>query len=282
MEALQPAGSFKLRGIGHLCQKRVAAGAKRLIASSGGNAGYAAAYAARRLGVGATVVVPESTSKLMREKIEAESAHVLVWGGCWDEADLRARELAAAPGCAYVPPFDHPDLWEGHASLVDELAAQHDPFGLVVLAVGGGGLLCGVLTGLHRVGWQHVPVLAVETEGTSSFDAACRAGRLVTLEAIQGVATSLGAKTVAAEAVAWNSRHEIHRHVVSDREAVGACQRFADDHRILVEPACGASLATVYGCLPELARRDSVLVVVCGGAGVNLQQFHKWLSILQR
>src|SRR2546426_161154 len=76
----------------------------------------------------------------------------------------------------------------------------------VVTVVGGGGLLCGVLQGLHAAGWTDAPVLAVETEGAASYAAALRAGRLVTLDRIRSIATTLGARTVAAEALAWAGR----------------------------------------------------------------------------
>src|SRR4051812_43333038 len=72
MEALQPPGSFKIRGVGHACEEYVRRGARRFVSSSGGNAGIAAAYAGRRLGVPVLVVVPETTSARARELIRRE------------------------------------------------------------------------------------------------------------------------------------------------------------------------------------------------------------------
>jgi L-serine/L-threonine ammonia-lyase len=146
----------------------------------------------------------------------------------------------------------------------------------VVVSVGGGGLLCGLLEGLHQVGWKDVPVLAVETEGAASFAASVRAGCLVTLDRITSVATTLGARTVAAEALAWTRRHRITPWTVTDRAAVDACLRFADEHRVLVEPACGASLAAVYGRARPLQDLDPVVIIVCGGAGVSLRLLEEW------
>ena len=280
METHQPSGSFKLRGIGRLCQRHVDAGAHRLVGSSGGNAGYSAAWAARDLGVPITVVVPRSTPPWMGDKLRCLGADVRVMGEAWDEALAEALKLAEAPDCAYVHPFDHPWIWEGHASLVDEAAAEIDPPGSVVVAVGGGGLLCGVLEGLHRQaasGWKAVPVVAVETEGAASFAAARRAGRPVALPAITSVAKTLGALTIGAEALRWAARHPIDSVVLSDTQAVDACFRLLDDHRVLVEPSCGAALAAVYD--PGVARGlpdGPVLVVVCGGVGVTLEALSAW------
>jgi L-serine/L-threonine ammonia-lyase len=276
MEAFQPVGSFKIRGIGYACQVHYENGAKRLIASSGGNAGYAVAYAGRMLGMEVTVFVPQSTPPWMREVIRREGATVIEYGASWDDAHAHASEVARQEAAAYVPPFDDPLIWTGHASMMDEVAAAGLRPGAVVLAVGGGGLLCGVLEGLHRVGWPRVPVLAVETEGAASFAASVKAGRLVTLDRITTVATTLGARTVAAEALAWSQKHPVTPWIVSDRNAVDACLRFADDHRVLVEPACGAALSAVYDRAEPLRSDRPLLVIVCGGAGVNLKLLEQW------
>ena len=82
----------------------------------------------------------------------------------------------------------------------------------------------------------------------------------------------------------WLSRHPIISHVISDSEAVSACVKIADDHRILVPPSCGASLAAVYGdsikslqekgVLPQ--QLHNIVIIVCGGSGVNLDTIQKW------
>lgn len=276
LDALQPTGSFKIRGIGHACQSALSEGARALVASSGGNAGYAVAYAGRRLGLPVTVVVPETTSSLMLERLRGEGAAVIRQGAAWDDSHALALDLARRQEAAYIHPFDDPGIWEGHASLVREVGEAGVKPDLVVLAVGGGGLLCGVLQGMHREGWKEAPVCAVETEGADSFSRSVQAGRLVTLPGIASLATSLGARRVASRALAWTESHRVLPWVVSDRDAVGAVLRFADDHRMLVEPACGAALAAVYDRAEPLGGAETVLVVVCGGAGVTRQLLEEW------
>ncbi|XP_062943422.1 serine dehydratase-like [Cynocephalus volans] len=280
-ENVQPAGSFKIRGIGHFCQEMAKRGCRHLVCSSGGNAGVAAAYAARKLGIPATVVLPEGTSLQVVKRLQGEGAEVQLSGKVWDEANLKAQELAKRDSWVNVPPFDHPLIWDGHASLVWELkAALGTPPGALVLAVGGGGLLAGVVAGLVEVGWQHVPIVAMETRGAHCFNAAIEAGRLITLPGITSVAKSLGAKTVAARALACMQECEILSEVVEDSEAVSAMQRFLDDERMLVEPACGAALAAIYsGLLGRLQTEGrlrppltSVVVIVCGGNNIDSQQ----------
>lgn len=275
LDALQPPGSFKIRGIGHACTEYVRRGARRLVSSSGGNAGLAVAYAGRSLGVPVTVVVPQTTSKRAQELLQLEDAEVIVHGASWQEANEHALSLVGTND-AFLHPFDDPLLWEGHASLVDEVANGGLKPDAVVLSVGGGGLLSGIAQGLHRNGWDGVPIIAVETEGAASFHAAAHAGHAVQLDQITSIASSLGAKRVCDRAVQWSKQHSIHSVVVSDHSAVVACERFLSDHRVLVEPACGASLAVAYENSPALAAFQTVLVVVCGGATATVDQLREW------
>lgn len=277
LEALQPPGSFKIRGIGHACETYLARGARRFVSSSGGNAGLAVAYAGRRLGVPVTVVVPETATERAKELLRLEEAEVIVHGTSWQEANAFAQSLIGASD-AFLHPFDDPLLWRGHATLIDEVFRSGLKPDAVVLSVGGGGLLSGVVEGLHRNGWSDIPVIAVETTGAASFHAAVRAGHTVELERITSIATSLGAKRVCEQAFQWSKNHPIHSVVVSDQSALSACERFLDDHRLLVEPACGASLAVAYENAPELESFSNILVVVCGGATSTIDQIREWES----
>ena len=172
MEAYQPSGSFKLRGMDTLCRYAIAHGATHLVSSSGGNAGLSAAYVGRKLGVKVTVVVPSTTASFILDRLRLEGAEAIVHGDVWDEADKYALDLASKPDAAYIPPFDNEKLWEGHSTLVDELKEQcSEQPDMIILSVGGGGLMCGVMQGLIRNGWTDTTILAVETEGLPhSFD----------------------------------------------------------------------------------------------------------------
>ncbi|MDD2926941.1 pyridoxal-phosphate dependent enzyme [Rhodoferax sp.] len=277
MEALQPPGSFKIRGVGLKCQEAVKQGATRLISSSGGNAGIAVAYAGRQLSIPVTVVVPETTTDRAKALIRQENADVVVHGASWQEANALAVSMVGA-GDAFVHPFDDALLWRGHASMVDEMAQAADAPDAIVLSVGGGGLLCGVLEGLHRNGWSGIPVIAVETRGADSLAQAVKAGYPIELPAIQSIASSLGARQVAQQAFDWTTRHTIHSVVVSDQQAVRACESFIQDQRIVVEPACGAALAAVYDHVEEIRAYQKVAVIVCGGVTATLAHLKNWGS----
>jgi L-serine/L-threonine ammonia-lyase len=281
LESAQPSGSFKLRGIGRTCALAVHRdGAKSLVSSSGGNAGLATAHAGRELGVGVEVFVPETTPERVRGLLRAYGADVIVRGAQWSEANEAAVERATSTGAALVHPFEGEDTWDGHSTLVDEIAEDlggKSP-AAIVTCVGGGGLLAGCLRGVERAGWlDETLVVAMETIGADSLNASVLAGKLATLPAITSVAKSLGAAspspTVFARCVALGPGR-VRSATCTDAQAVSACVRFADDHRILVEPACGAALSAVYtpelGIVNGLADDDRpIVVVVCGGSVVD-------------
>lgn len=275
MEALQPSGSFKARGIGRACTTHVQRGATSFVSSSGGNAGIAVAYCGRMLKVPVTVVVPETTSVRARDLIKMEGAQLVVHGRSWAEANDFAQSLLH-DGATFIHPFDDPLLWSGHSTMIDEVADAGVKPDAVVLSVGGGGLLCGVLEGLHRHGWTDVPVIAAETEGMASYAGSLAAGEVVELAAVTGIATSLGARRPAARAVEWSRSHPIASVVVSDRQAVEASLQFLADHRVLVEPACGAALAALEAGCPALDPASNVLAIVCGGVVATVEQLQDW------
>ncbi len=280
MDSLQASGSFKMRGVGRLVQQRVAEGAKAVVCASGGNAGMAATLAAVACDVPVTIVVPQTTAIAVREAIAARGATVVVHGAVWDQAHEHALGLAREKNAVYVHPFDDPLLWDGHATLIDEVVRAGAAFDCVVASVGGGGLLAGIVEGLRRNGLRHVPVIAVETDGAASFAAALAAGEPVTLPAITSIATSLGARRVMPHLLDLAREHEIVSVVVSDPQAVQACTRFADTMRVLVEPACGASIAALDAHPEVFARFKAPLIEVCGGMGVSLARLAQWRAEL--
>ncbi|KAK4044759.1 tryptophan synthase beta subunit-like PLP-dependent enzyme [Parachaetomium inaequale] len=321
LDNTQPSGSFKSRGIGNMMLTALSTTTSpsdqdqdplvHFYCSSGGNAGLACATTAATLRRPATIVVPTSTSAFMVSKLRELGAHVVQTGASWVEADTYLREtllIPETPGVrkVYVPPFDHPDIWAGAATIVDEIAvdfgmggrfAAAQPGGLdaVVCNVGGGGLLNGVMEGLERNGKRlgggrdGVKVLAVETVGAESLYASVQAGELVTLPGITSIATSLGARRVSEKTWEWAQkagREKLICSTVTDKEAAMACVRFLDDARILIEVACGATVATAYngdlrrylgkGLADEEWATRNVVLVVCGGSNTSAEILEKY------
>jgi L-serine/L-threonine ammonia-lyase len=287
LDNLQPSGSFKSRGIGNLMLRAIQShGPSKPIhfyCSSGGNAGLACVNAAIALDKPATIVVPVTTSALMIGKLRTLGANVHQHGASWLEADtyLHSEFLDNDPNGVYVPPFDHEDIWDGAATLVEEIDQQIGDYDAVVCNIGGGGLFCGIMEGLsRRKTGKSTKVLAVETKGADSLTQAIAKGEHITLPEITSIATSLGARKVAKKAFQWAQKEEVTCLTLSDAEAAMGSVSFADDERFLVEVACGVSIAAVYGghlrdilgrgMSDDQWKRQRIVVVVCGGNNVNL------------
>jgi L-serine/L-threonine ammonia-lyase len=283
IDALQPSGSFKLRSVGAACEQYKRQGKIRFVSSSGGNAGLAAANAGRVLDIPVTVVVPQSTPTHVRTLLEQEGATVIVHGRVWAEANELAQSLID-DRAAFLHPFDDPLLWTGHATLIDEVLCSGAEFDGVILSVGGGGLLSGVAEGLQRNGLASLPILAVETEGADCLARALAAGRNIPIPTITSIATTLGADKVADHAFEIAQERDVRSIVVSDLEALDACEQFLRDHRVLVEPACGASLAVLYSEQRRRALKDmkSPLIVVCGGLTATLDKIREWRAAAEK
>ncbi|KAK8135411.1 pyridoxal-phosphate dependent enzyme [Apiospora sp. TS-2023a] len=325
LENLQPSGSFKSRGIGHMMHKAMLSQQQHptgkpahFYCSSGGNAGLACATAAIALARPCTIVVPLTTSPLIVGKLRRLGAEVVQTGAHWAAADAHLREnlLSKDPAGVYVPPFDHPDIWEGHASMVDELAVQLPTLldqgkgdgvpDAIVCNCGGGGLLNGIMEGIERQTKQKrwaaakhkkPRVMAIETVGAHSLHASAQAGEHVALPGITSIANTLGAVRVSAKTWEWYASKSksspadgdgglLSSVTVTDAEAVMGSARLADDALLLVEVACGATIATVYN--GELRRTlgkglsdaewaaMNVVIIVCGGVNITLEMLGKY------
>lgn len=266
LENTQSAGSFKLRGMSKLIDKSMKEiPSPHFYSSSGGNAGLAVANAASDAGRPATIVVPAYTSEKVVDKMKTWGAQVIKYGSMWSEADEHLREMMDEdPSAVYCHPFDNPVLWDGHGTLVDELTTQMDKPAAIVLSCGGGGLYLGVMTGLIRNGWTDVVVYVVETEGANCFNQSLKAGKQIVTGPPTSIAKSLGSTWVPQRALDFAKQYNVRSVLVSDEQALDECRNFARTNNMIIEPACGATLAAMsQGHIKE---EGPILAVVCGGS----------------
>lgn len=242
------------------------------MASSGGNAGVAVAYAGKKLNCPTTIFIPKSSHQCYLDAIKSYGAKLIIAGNTAEEAGQAATAFAKENHSPYIHPYDHRDIWHGHSTMIDEVAKQSIKPDAVIVSVGGGGLACGVLEGMQRHDWTDIPFFAIETEGADVFAQSVKAKQPVTLTKITSLATSLGASYVIPKLLEWTEKHPIYNIVVSDKTAVSGSRAFAKDMRILVELASGASLSLIYDDHPLIRCYQNILVIVCGG--INISHFH--------
>ncbi|KAH8852032.1 Serine dehydratase-like [Schistosoma japonicum] len=292
LENIQPTGSFKIRGVENVVRKWAAAGVSHIVCPTTGNAGVAASFAAHAFRINCTLVVPETFELSVRRRLalEAQEAKIVVGGTNFLEAHHRAEQLVSDLQSAHsdsivrlLHPYDQPELWEGYETIIDEITPEVGQPDAIIVAVGGGGLLSGVIQGLWNRGWSSTHIITVETEGADCLNRSLKSGQLAIIPRSSTVATSLSAPVLAQRA--WNLAqcHSISAVTCTDAEAVDGVKRFLDDHGMLVDPACGAALSTVYsGYLSRLQlegrlpRPSNILLIVGGGRNVSLRQLIDW------
>lgn len=260
LELLQHAGSFKARGaLNALLSGPVPAAG--VIAASGGNHGLAVAWAARRLGHPAEVFVPTIASPTKLERLRGTGARVSVTGRDYAEALEASRARAKETGARAIHAYDQPEVLAGQGTLARELEAQAGRLDTVLVAVGGGGLLGGLLAWWE----ERLRVVAVEPEAAPTLQHALQAGAPVDAPVGGIAADSLGARRVGELAFALARRCLYESLLVSD-EAIAAAQgALWRELRIAAEPGGAAALAALLSGAYRPAPGERVGVIVCGG-----------------
>ncbi|HEY7198561.1 MAG TPA: threonine/serine dehydratase, partial [Candidatus Dormibacteraeota bacterium] len=180
-EMFQRTGSYKIRGA--LNKLRTLTDEQRgrgVVCSSAGNHAQGVALAAALNGVRAVVVMAENATPAKVAATRAYGAEVVLHGAIWDDADARARELAAEEGLTFVHPFDDLDLIAGQATLGLELVEDVPDVDVVVVPIGGGGLISGVALAV-KSRRPAARVVGVESSGAPGMRDSVRAGHAVTL-----------------------------------------------------------------------------------------------------
>jgi threonine dehydratase len=191
MESLQPTGAFKLRGAWTAIRRLPDDDRRRgVITYSSGNHGQAVAYAARRIGVRAVIVMPETAPALKVAGVRKWGGEVVFAGRTSDDRRVRAEELIAVEGLTLVPPFDHADVIAGQGTVGLEIAEDLPEVSDVAVPVGGGGLVSGITTALAAVA-PAARVAAVEPDGAPAMREALRAGRVTRLSSTHSIADGL-------------------------------------------------------------------------------------------
>lgn len=259
LEHTQHAGSFKTRG---MVNQILAAGtvpSAGVVAASGGNAGLAAAYAARELGIRAEVFVPLTAPAVKVAKLGKLGAHVVQVGNEYAEAYEAAVVHASSTGALFCHAYDDPAMIAGNGTLGLELLNQiPGGFDTVLVAVGGGGLIAGIIAALHPAN----RVVAVEPSSASALHSALAAGAPVDVPVSGVAADSLGARRVGQ--IAFEMATGITSVLVDDKSIVDARRRLWDDYRLAVEHGTAAAYAALTSGAYVPAADERVVVLLCG------------------
>lgn len=259
LECLQHSGSFKARGaFANLLRRTIPPAG--VVAASGGNHGAAVAYAARRLGVQATIFVPAISSPAKIERIRSYGAALRIGGDSYADALAASREWERTSDVLEIHAFDQLETVLGQATLAAELETQLPATDSVLVAVGGGGLVAGVAAWYGR----RARVIGVEPAAAPTLTAALDAGRPVGVDGGGIAADSLAPRAIGTlpfEIV----RSTIHAALlVSDESIRDAQQLLWDSLRVVAEPGAAAPVAALLSGAYEPAADEQVCVVISG------------------
>ena len=272
LEALQHSGSFKARGAFHNLLTR-ASPAAGCATASGGNHGAAVAHAAQRLGVKATVFVPEISTPAKVARIRACGADVTIGGATYAEAQERCDAFVAETGALKIHPYDAAATVAGAGTVALEWEEDLERLGerrldTVLVAVGGGGLISGVAAWFAG----RIKVVGVEPEGSRALNAALEAGTPVDVTVKSVAADSLGARRVGDLNFAIARRFVSRSVLVPDAAIVEAQRRLWREVAIVAEPGGAAAFAALLSGAYRPDKDERVGVLVCG-ANVDLTAF---------
>ncbi|HXO85823.1 MAG TPA: pyridoxal-phosphate dependent enzyme, partial [Gemmatimonadales bacterium] len=191
LENEQPIGAFKIRGAFNAIRKLPDAARQRgVITYSSGNHGQAVAYAAKHFGVRAVVTMPETAPAVKVAGVKKWGGEVVFAGRTSEDRRIEAEAIAQRDGLAIVPPFDHPDIVAGQATVALEIVEQLPQVETVVVPVGGGGLISGIVAGLGAIR-STARVWGVEPIGAPKLHRSLAAGEVVRLERTTSIADGL-------------------------------------------------------------------------------------------
>ena len=261
-ENLQLTGAYKIRGayykISTLSEEEKQRG---LITASAGNHAQGVAYAARKFGVPATIVMPVSTPLLKVNRTKSLGAEVILHGNVYDEACDKALELAEEHGYTFVHPFDDLDVATGQGSIAMEIVKELPTVDTILVPVGGGGLATGVST-LAKMLNPKIHVIGVEPAGANCLQASLRVGAVTTLDRVDTIADGTAVKTPGENIFPYLQENLDDIITIEDDELIVAFLDVLENHKLLVE---NSGLLTVAALKHLPAENKKVVSILSGG-----------------
>jgi threonine dehydratase len=273
LENLQPIGSFKIRGAANVTARAPRERLERgLLTASAGNMAQGVAYCARRLGVPATVIAPETAPATKIRAAERLGARViLVPFAEW----LHTFETRTYPGvdATFIHAFDDADVMAGNGTIALELLEDLAELDAVVVPWGGGGLACGIASVLRQKA-PHVKIYAAEVETGAPLSASLSAGEPRTVEHTSSFVDGISSPVVFSNMFAQARDLLDGSIVVTLDEARQAMKLVAERNRVIIE---GASACAVAAALSGRAGGGKVVAIVSGG-NIDLDKFARIIS----
>lgn len=261
-ENMQLTGAYKLRGayykISTLSSEEREKG---LITASAGNHAQGVAYAAKKYGVHASIVMPTTTPLMKVNRTKSYGAEVILKGNVYDEACEYAYQLAEEKGYTFIHPFDDLAVATGQGTIAMEIFKELPLVDMILVPIGGGGLATGVST-LAKLLNPKIKVIGVEPAGANCMQESLKAGEVVTLPGVNTIADGTAVKTPGKNIFPYIRENLDDIITVPDEELVVAFLDIVENHKMVVE---NSGLLTVAALRHLDVKNKRVVSILSGG-----------------
>ena len=269
LENLQITGSFKPRGAFNkmlqLTSEQRAAG---VIAASAGNHAQGVAYAARQLGITATIVMPETTPLSKIRGTEELGASIVLHGSRYGEAYDKASELQQQHGYTFVHAFDDPEIIAGQGTIGLEILEQLPDLDMVVVPIGGGGLIAGIALAIKQIR-PDIRIIGVEAERLPSMKTSIEAGHIQVHHPANTIADGISITKVGQHTFPLVRQYIDEITTVSEEAIASAIMMLLEREKTLTEGAGAVGFAALsHGCIDNI--KDKKIVVVLSGGDMTM------------
>ncbi|WP_164219437.1 threonine/serine dehydratase [Virgibacillus sp. YIM 98842] len=268
-EHMQRTGAFKIRGATNIVKHVVKKGAAFVTAASSGNHGQAVSYIADKLGIAATIVIPEDATVSKVNAIQAYNGKIEKCGTTSAERLPRAEELAKENNGIYIPPYDDPRIIAGQGTVGLEILQQLDDVDVVVVPIGGGGLISGILTAIKETK-PSVKVIGVEPESANDTLLSLQKGEIVGIPETKTIADGLRTSEPGTMTFPIVQKYVDDIVTVSEDEIRQALFFVLERMKQLIEPSSAVAVAAaMFG---KLGVKDKNVVCVLSGGNVDVRK----------
>src|SRR3954451_2100368 len=272
-EDLQPVFSFKLRGaynrIAHLSE---ATAKKGVICASAGNHAQGVALAAKRRGIPALIVMPQTTPNIKVTAVRDLGGEVVLHGDDYDSAYEHAQSIVRERNLAFVHPFDDPDVIAGQGTIAVEILRQsRGEVDAIFVPVGGGGLISGIAVYAKYLN-PKIKIIGVEPVDAAAMHDSLRANKRVVLDRVGIFADGVAVRKVGEETFRLCREHVDEVVLVDTDEICAGIQDIFEDTRSIVEGAGALAVAGIKKYCAMNGWKDKRVVAINSGANMNFDQ----------
>lgn len=265
-ENMQLTGAYKLRGAYYkISTLSPEEREKGLITASAGNHAQGVAYAAKKYGVKAVIVMPTTTPLMKVNRTKSYGAEVILKGDVYDEACEYAYQLAEEHGYTFIHPFDDLTVATGQGTIAMEIFKELPLVDIILVPIGGGGLATGVST-LAKLLNPKIKVIGVEPAGANCMQESLKAGEVVTLPGINTIADGTAVKTPGKNIFPFIRDNIDEIVTVPDEELVVSFLDIVENHKMIVE---NSGLLTV-AALRHLDVQNKRIVSILSGGNMDI------------